>query len=91
MRRRRLRRVCPKRIRIGGFARPDCVIGGPGAFVIPVYDWSQFAGAVKRKLVLEIAAAPPLVWHAQATGPGGYDCMIGEKIWEQFRRYYSEP
>lgn len=69
----------------------DCVIGGPGAFVIPVYDWSQFAGAVKRKLVLEIAAAPPLVWHAQATGPGGYDCMIGEKIWEQFRRYYSEP
>ncbi|MEM9032629.1 MAG: DUF1194 domain-containing protein, partial [Pseudomonadota bacterium] len=32
-----------------------CVIGGPGAFAIPVHDWSQFAAAVKRKLVLEIA------------------------------------
>ena len=35
------------------------VIGGPGAFVIPVYDWSQFAAAVRRKLILEIAALPP--------------------------------
>ncbi len=34
-----------------------CVIGGPGAFVIPVYDWAGFAEAVRRKLVLEIAGA----------------------------------
>ena len=34
-----------------------CVIGGPGAFVLPVHDWSEFPAAVRRKLVLEIAGA----------------------------------
>lgn len=33
----------------------DCVIGGPGSFVIPVTDINQFAEAVRRKLILEIA------------------------------------
>jgi hypothetical protein len=64
----------------------DCVIGGPGAFMIPVNDWSQFPEAVRRKLVLELAggsagdeAAHPPVQLAQAAP--GYDCMIGEKLW----------
>jgi hypothetical protein len=67
----------------------DCVIGGPGAFMIPVNAWSQFPEAVRRKLVLELAggssertrdeAAHPPVRLAQATP--GYDCMIGEKLW----------
>src|SRR5690606_10437572 len=35
-----------------------CVIGGPGAFMIPVNDWSQFPEAVRRKLVLELAGGP---------------------------------
>ena len=35
-----------------------CVVGGPGSFVIPVLDWADFADAVRRKLVLEIAARP---------------------------------
>ena len=35
----------------------NCVIGGPGAFMMPVNDWSQFPEAVRRKLVLELAAA----------------------------------
>jgi hypothetical protein len=35
----------------------DCVIGGPGAFMVPVNDWSQFPEAVRRKLVLELAGA----------------------------------
>ena len=34
----------------------NCVIGGPGAFMIPVNDWSQFPEAIRRKLVLELAA-----------------------------------
>ena len=38
----------------------NCVIGGPGAFMIPVNDWSQFPEAVRRKLVLELASAPPM-------------------------------
>ena len=36
----------------------NCVIGGPAAFMIPVNDWSQFPEAVRRKLVLELAAGP---------------------------------
>jgi len=37
----------------------DCVIGGPGSFVIPVVSWSAFADAVRRKLVMEIADLGP--------------------------------
>ena len=33
----------------------DCVIGGPGAFVIPVRDRAQFKEAIRTKLILEIA------------------------------------
>ena len=63
-----------------------CVIGGPGAFVVPVYDWSQFAEAVRRKLVLEISGlAARGLRQAQATAPAAYDCLTGEKIWERNR------
>jgi hypothetical protein len=65
----------------------DCVIGGPGAFVIPVRSWDEFAGAVRRKLVLEIAGLTPRpearVLHASNPAAGGYDCLIGEKIWDR--------
>ncbi len=63
----------------------DCVIGGPGAFVIPVTAWDDFAGAVRRKLVLEMAAAPtPLrAIPVQYQPREKIDCQIGEKIWEQ--------
>lgn len=68
----------------------DCVIGGPGAFMIPVNDWAQFPEAIRRKLVLELAgpdspqraaeeAAHPPVVLAQAKPK--YDCLIGEKLW----------
>lgn len=58
----------------------DCVIGGPGSFVIPVTDPDQFAEAIRQKLVLEIAGDPPPLRLAQ----GGertprVDCMIGER------------
>lgn len=59
-----------------------CVIGGPGAFVIPVYDWQEFALAVRRKLVLEIAGEVPAEAPARP-----YDCLVGEKIWE---RWFSD-
>ncbi|WP_300055662.1 DUF1194 domain-containing protein [uncultured Roseobacter sp.] len=68
-----------------------CVIGGPGAFVIPVLDWDQFANAVKRKLVLEIAGVTPQIQPVQFTPPVAYDCLIGEKMWEQNRAYFDIP
>lgn len=63
----------------------DCVIGGPGAFMIPVNDWSQFPEAVRRKLVLELAGGPdddrhgPAVIRVSDVAPT--DCEIGEKMW----------
>ena len=33
----------------------DCVIGGPGAFIVPVRERSQFAEAIRTKIIREIA------------------------------------
>lgn len=33
----------------------DCVIGGPGAFAIPVHGMDEFEDAIRMKLILEIA------------------------------------
>ncbi|MEM7269818.1 MAG: DUF1194 domain-containing protein [Pseudomonadota bacterium] len=67
-----------------------CVIGGPGSFVIPVLEWEEFPAAVRRKLVLEIAGDTPKVVPAQFAEPVDYDCLIGEKIFEEFMRYWRE-
>ncbi|MFG1209947.1 DUF1194 domain-containing protein [Xanthobacter flavus] len=63
----------------------DCVIGGPGAFVIPVEKMEEFARAIRTKLVLEVAGVVPkpgpgLIQHASAEQPR-ISCTIGEKIW----------
>ena len=67
----------------------ECVIGGPGSFVLPVYSWEDFAPSIKRKLVLEISdlSRPgPRILRASA-----YDCQIGEKIMERNRALFAEP
>jgi hypothetical protein len=68
-----------------------CVIGGPGAFVIPVLDWTQFADAVRQKLVLEIAGLPPRLVPAAYHEAPAYDCLIGEKLWQENMRIFQEP
>lgn len=64
----------------------DCVIGGFGAFVVVVRNADEFAAAIRRKLILEIASARPRVVPAQlqARAPR-IDCMIGEKLWQRWR------
>jgi hypothetical protein len=49
----------------------DCVIGGPGAFVIGIKERSQFKEATRTKLVVEIAGRTPQprVVPAQAKAP----------------------
>ncbi len=71
----------------------DCVIGGTGAFVLPVRDIKRFGAAIRQKLVLEIAGRVPLVVPAQATETvGGADCLVGEKIWLDWRsRGFGDP
>jgi hypothetical protein len=67
----------------------DCVIGGPGAFLIPVHDIAQLALAIRRKLVLEIAGLPARVLKASGIAAAGprIDCLIGEKLFERWRGY----
>ena len=59
-----------------------CVVGGPGAFVIPVLTWDDFPSAVRRKLVLELVGPPEVLFVQGRTGrtETGYDCQIGEKM-----------
>lgn len=60
----------------------NCVIGGVGAFMIPVFDWDEFPAAVRRKLVLEIADSGET--FADLLVPvqdRGYDCLVGERRW----------
>ncbi|WP_454915755.1 DUF1194 domain-containing protein [Xanthobacter sediminis] len=63
----------------------DCVIGGPGAFVVPVEHVLEFERAIKTKLVLEVAGVAPkprpgLVVPASSAQPR-VSCTIGEKMW----------
>jgi hypothetical protein len=52
----------------------DCVIGGPGSFVVGIKDRSQFKEATRTKLVLEVAGRTPKprVIPAQARTPRVY-------------------
>jgi len=79
----------------GGFASiadldvyyQDCVIGGSGAFTIVIRSADQFAEAIRRKLVLEIAdrMPPGPVMPATATRAASrIDCLIGEKLRRQW-------
>lgn len=60
----------------------DCVIGGPGAFVLPVRKIEDFAVAVRRKLVMEISGLSlPATVQPIAGAEPATDCLIGEKQW----------
>ena len=67
-----------------------CVIGGPGAFLVVANSFEDFARAIRRKLILEIAGAPP-AGLIRASSPTGYvyprGCDIGERMWN----YWNDP
>ena len=71
----------------------NCVIGGPGAFAIPVLEWSDFPLAVRRKLVLELVGPADAFWPVQGLQPvdPDYDCMIGEKMRRERELIWGEP
>jgi hypothetical protein len=65
------------------FYYEDCVIGGPGAFVVTIKDRDKFKEAIRTKLVLEVAGRTPerrIVPVAEKEPR--VSCMIGEKIWQ---------
>jgi Protein of unknown function (DUF1194) len=62
----------------------DCVIGGPGAFMIPIRERTQFIEATRTKLILEVAGREPdaRVIPAAAHAPR-VSCTIGERLWQE--------
>lgn len=61
----------------------DCVIGGPGSFVVAIKQREKFREAIHTKLVMEVAGRVPehRVVPAADKEPR-VSCMIGEKIWQ---------
>jgi Protein of unknown function (DUF1194) len=65
------------------FYYEDCVIGGPGSFVVAIKDRDKFKEAIRAKLLLEVAGRTP----ERPTVPVAekeprVSCLIGEKIWQ---------
>jgi hypothetical protein len=61
----------------------DCVIGGPGSFVVPIKDREKFKEAIRAKLLLEVAGRTPerrIVPAAEKESR--VPCLIGEKLWQ---------
>jgi len=70
----------------------DCVIGGPGSFVLSIRNKNEFATAIRQKLLLEIAGISPIrlpILHRAQFQPSTerYDCLVGEK---RRRQYLNE-
>jgi hypothetical protein len=65
------------------FYYEDCVIGGPGSFVVTIKERDKFREAIRTKLVLEIAGRTPerRILPVATTEPR-VNCLIGEKIWQ---------
>ena len=61
----------------------DCVIGGPGSFVVAIKDRDNFKEAIRTKLLLEVAGKTPQrrVVPASNKEPR-VSCLIGEKLWQ---------
>lgn len=61
----------------------DCVIGGPGSFVLPVHEMEDFATAVRRKLVMEVSGTVPEP-DVRRIASDSTDCLLGERQWQNF-------
>src|SRR5664279_2226757 len=61
----------------------DCVIGGPGSFVVSIKDRDKFKEAIRTKLLLEVAGrTPERPVVPVADKEPRVSCLIGEKIWQ---------
>ena len=58
----------------------DCVIGGPGAFLLPVTRAEEFGTAIRHKLIAEVAGREvPAARVTLAAAAPPTDCLIGEE------------
>lgn len=64
----------------------DCVVGGPGAFVLEARSREELAPAIRRKLFRELIGAPAARLDlAAVTEP--VDCLIGERLRRERGRF----
>jgi len=62
----------------------DCVIGGPGSFVVPITNRENFQAAIRTKLAFEVAGLTPDQSPARSTDKAPRVlCTIGEKLWQE--------
>ncbi|MGY8666241.1 DUF1194 domain-containing protein [Bradyrhizobium sp. UFLA05-109] len=66
----------------------DCVIGGPGSFMLAIRERERFKEAIRTKLTLEVAGRTPAyrIVPVAEEGPR-ISCGIGEDIWERRSRW----
>src|ERR1043165_9029499 len=65
------------------FYYEDCVIGGPGSFVISIKDREKFKEAIRTKPLMEVAGRmPEKMPVAEKEKEPRVSCLIGEKIWQ---------
>src|SRR6188508_75197 len=61
------------------FYYEDCVIGGPGSFVVTIKDRDKFKEAIRTKLLMEVAGRQPPGWVVPAAAQGReprVNCLI---------------
>ena len=61
----------------------DCVVGGPGSFVVAIKEREKFKEAIRTKLVMEVAGLQPEPRVVPIAGrEPRVNCLLGEKIWQ---------
>lgn len=61
----------------------DCVIGGPGSFLVVITEREQFPVAIRTKILREVAQATLSDAPSGPGKPGRTDCLLGERQWRQ--------
>ncbi|AGA11064.1 DUF1194 domain-containing protein [Sinorhizobium meliloti] len=55
----------------------ECVVGGPGSFMLPVTEPEDFAIAIRQKLILEVSGLTPQPTPIPAASGATVDCSTG--------------
>ena len=70
----------------------DCVIGGPGAFVMTIKDRDKFKEAIRTMLVRAVAGLAPERPNIPSTGKEKrVSCLIGEELFQRIWGTSSGP
>ena len=68
------------------FYYEDCVIGGPGSFVVTIKNRDKFKEAIHTKLVMEVAGRVPerrvVPVADKEPRPPRVSCLVGETLWQ---------